>query len=124
METEFVRRLASENIDGDFDTFFTYLKALSPSALDLSLRQLLSLNHLELFILALTQRLRSHRDFEAVQALLAVFLRIHGEVLVQNIELQRPLETLRAEQVREGGRLGQLCGYSQGVLSFVRNAPM
>ncbi|KAL7415398.1 WD-repeat protein [Mrakia frigida] len=126
METEFSRKLSSENIDGDFESFFTYLKSLSPSATDLELRSsLITLDHLNLFILALTQRLKSHKDFEAVETFMACFLRIHGEVLVQNgADLREPLETMRKEQVREGGRLGELCGFSQGVLSFVRNAPM
>jgi hypothetical protein len=34
------------------------------------------------------------------------------------------MESLRVEQVKEGARLGELCGFSQGVLAFVRNAPM
>jgi len=97
------------------ESFFTYLKSLSPSATDLELRSsLITLDHLNLFILALTQRLKSHKDFEAVETFMACFLRIHGEVLVQNgADLREPLETMRKEQVREGGRLGELCGFSR-----------
>lgn len=108
------------------ETFFTYLKSLSATSTDLEIRSsLITLPHLTLFILALTQRLKSHRDFEAVQAFLAVFLRVHGEVLVANgEELREPMQRLREEQAKEGLRLRDLCGFSQGVLSFVRNAPM
>ncbi|CDZ97730.1 WD repeat protein [Phaffia rhodozyma] len=127
VETEFIRKMTSENLDGDFESFFLYLKALSPSATDLEIRSSLgtSLEHLNLFILALTQRLKSHKDFEAVEAFISIFLKIHGEVLIQNgEELREGLENLRRAQVKEGGRLAELCGFSQGVLSFVRNAPI
>jgi U3 small nucleolar RNA-associated protein 21 len=103
-------------------SFFEHLKSLPPSLLDLEIRSLLSLPHLSAFIVALTQRLRSHRDFEAVQAYLAVFLRVHGDVLVANEELLEGLRSLRAEQAKEGGRLGKLVGYSLGTLGFLRSS--
>lgn len=98
------------------ESFFLYLKSLSPSATDLEIRSSLgtSLEHLNLFIHALTQRLKSHRDFEAVEAFISVFLKIHGEVLIQNgEELRDSLEHLRRAQVKEGGRLAELCGFSR-----------
>lgn len=90
--------------------------------MDLEIRSLLSLSHLESFIIALTQRLKSHRDFEAVQAYLAVFLRVHGDVLVANEELLEGLKALRVEQGKEGGRLGKLVGYSLGTMGFLRSS--
>ena len=44
------------------------MKTLSPAAIDLELRSLVTLDDQRLFLTALIQRLRSHRDFEAVQA--------------------------------------------------------
>lgn len=63
------------------DGLFSRLFALSPSALDLEIRSLAGVDQLELFMQAMTARLRSRRDFEAVQAVMSVFLTIHGDVL-------------------------------------------
>jgi U3 small nucleolar RNA-associated protein 21 len=121
MESEFTRRLAAENEHGDYDAFFTYMKALSPSAVDLEIRSLVSLDHLGAFLAALLGRLRSHRDFEAVQAFLAVFLNVHGDVLIANPELRGTLERLDAAQKKEGARLAELLSYSLGTLAFLRS---
>ena len=101
------------------NAFFEYIKALSPSSIDLELRSLVSLSHLSLFIAALTGRLVSHRDFEAVQAFLSVFIKIHGDVLVANEEMKEGLEALLREQGKESGRLMELIAYSLGTVSFL-----
>lgn len=117
------------------NAFFEYLKSLSPSTLDLEIRSLVSLDHLNLFLTALIGRLRSHRDFEAVQAVLSVFLAVHGDVLIANgggiggdeeheehePDLRGKLEELREVQRKEGGRLGELVGYAMGTLGFLRS---
>ena len=136
LETDFTRRLGNERTDGDckfiFDrmskandstdnTFFEYLKFLSPSALDLEIRSLSSLEHLSLFLTALIGRLRSHRDFEAVQAIMSVFLTVHGDLLISNEELAGQLEELREAQGKEGKRLSELVGYAMGTLGFLRS---
>lgn len=100
--------------------FFEYIKALSPSAVDLEIRSLVSLDHLSAFMSALLGRLRSHRDFEAVQAFLTVFLQVHGDVLIANPELRGQLERLEDEQKKESKRLLELISYSLGTLSFLR----
>jgi len=102
--------------------FFEYAKALSPAALDLEIRSLVSLDHLSLFIHALTSRLQSHKDFEAVQALMSVFLGVHADVLIANEELKHGLKNLREEQKRETTRLRELVGYAMGTLGFLRSS--
>ena len=103
------------------NTFFEYAKALSPAALDLEIRSLVSLDHLSLFIHALSSRLASHRDFEAVQALMNVFLSVHADVLIANEELKNGLRNLQEEQKRETARLRELVGYAMGTLGFLRS---
>ena len=103
------------------NTFFEYLKSLSPSALDLEIRSLSSLEHLSLFLTALIGRLRSHRDFEAVQAIMSVFLTVHGDLLISNEELAGQLEELSEAQGKEGKRLSELVGYAMGTLGFLRS---
>jgi hypothetical protein len=114
-------RIAARPTD---QSFFEYLKALSPSATDLELRSLLSLAHLGRFLHGLARRLASHRDFEAVQTLLAVFLRIHGDVLVANYELRDGLLAVRETQRAEAERLQNLTHYALGTLAFLRSTPV
>lgn len=111
----------SLNVHSD-NTFFEYIKSLSPAAIDLEIRSLLSLTHLESFLYALIGRLRSHRDFEAIQALLSVCLTIHGDLLIANEELAGVLRELKVEQVKESERLMNLVNYNLGTMSFLRGA--
>lgn len=103
------------------EAFFNYAKMLSPAALDLELRSLMTLDILGLFLNALTQRLRSHRDFEAVQAMQNVFLRMHGDVLIANQELNSELDKLVEVQRKESQRVLELITSSLGTLGFVRD---
>ena len=69
----------------------------------------------------LASRLRARRDFEAVQALIAVFARAHGEVLVTEDELRQGLQVLLAAQIEESRRVRDLVDASLGMLAFVRD---
>ena len=71
---------------------------------------------------ALTQRLRAKRDYELVQAWMAVFLKCHGEVVVEDAGLQTALRCWREEQKKEAERLGRLMGFCSGVVGFLRSA--
>ncbi|WRT67784.1 uncharacterized protein IL334_004758 [Kwoniella shivajii] len=120
LESEFTKRLSKEDEDGDYNSFFEYLKSLPPSTLDMEIRSLISLDHLASFLNALIGRLQSHKDFEAVQAIMSVFLSVHGDILISNEELKSKLEELRQEQKRESSRLRELVGYALGTLGFLR----
>ena len=122
VESEFTRCLGQEKEGGRYEKFFTYLKSLTPAAIDLEIRSLLSIEHLERFLRALIGRLRSHRDFEAVQAVLAVCLAVHSDLLIANEELAEVLQQLLVEQRRESERLLNLVGYNLGTMSFLRGA--
>ncbi|EIW66765.1 hypothetical protein TREMEDRAFT_45592 [Tremella mesenterica DSM 1558] len=118
LESEFTKRLEADG--GDYTSFFTYLKSLSPSNADLEIRSLSSLSHLSILLTALTARLASKKDYEAVHAFTAVFLQIHGDVLVGNSELLEGLVKLREAQREAGKRIGEMLGYAQGTLTFLR----
>ena len=122
LESDFTRRLAAESAEGDYAEFFDYLKGLTPSSADLEIRSLVSLDHLELFLRALVARLRSNRDYEAIQAFMSVFLTVHGDVLMANEELREPIEELRQAQKKETERLTELVSYSLGTLAFLRSS--
>ncbi|KAI0934749.1 hypothetical protein AcV5_006491 [Taiwanofungus camphoratus] len=120
-DSVFYKKLAAEDVNGDYEEFFNYAKALSPAAIDLELHSLVTLDALRMFLTALTRRLNSHRDFEAIQTFQNVFLRMHGDVLAANAELQQELETLQRVQRQESEKLLELLASSLGTLSFVRD---
>ncbi|EKM55193.1 uncharacterized protein PHACADRAFT_120318 [Phanerochaete carnosa HHB-10118-sp] len=120
-ESMFFQKLKAEDEGGDYEAFYSYVKTLSPAALDLEIRSLASLDAQRLFLCALVQRLHSHRDFEMVQAFENVFLRVHGDVLVANPELHEELERLAEVQKRESERIMELLASSLGTLAFVRD---
>ncbi|GAA5999690.1 hypothetical protein JCM10207_005870 [Rhodosporidiobolus poonsookiae] len=124
VETDFVRRLMAEKEGSNYQSFFEYLKALSPSAVDLEIRSLSTLPHLTAFLSAVLGRLRARRDFEAVQTFLAVFLRVHGDVLIQNAETRAPLVAIQAEQKKEAERLVDRVHYNIGTLAFLRGVAL
>ncbi|KAJ3812423.1 Utp21 specific WD40 associated putative domain-containing protein [Lentinula aff. lateritia] len=120
-ESVFLQRLHGEDINGDYESFFSFSKTLSAAAADLELQSLVTLDSLRTFINALTQRLLSHQDFEAVQAFLNVFLRMHADTIISNSELHDDVERLMKVQRTESQRILELIASSLGALGFVRD---
>lgn len=102
------------------ERLFIFLKSITPAATDLELRLLVTIRYQSLFLHALTNRLSSHKDFEMVQTLLSVFIRLHGDNLVENIELRRDMEALLSVLKKETERLRVLVTKSMGTLGFIR----
>ena len=128
------------------DPLFTLIKTLSPPALDAELRSMTAPAHQARLLRALTQRLRARRDFEAVQAVMGVVLKVWGESLVgsatpaswsvrapldgggsgpMNVdddaeELRDALAELREVQAKESERVLGLVAASLGTLGFIR----
>lgn len=124
METVCAVHLCYYRSDSNFipdEDFFSFAKSLTPSAIDLELRSLTTLDSLRVFINALTRRLLSHRDFEAVQAFQNVFLHMHADVIIANVELRQELGCLVEAQRKESERVLELIASSLGILGFVRD---
>lgn len=102
------------------DEFFDYAKTLTPATVDLEMRSLVTIENLKLFMIAIIQRLRSRRDFEAVQTYQNIFLKIHGEALITNPELLATMERLLSIQKAESEAVLDLVTSSMGTLDFVR----
>lgn len=83
VESDFVQRLKRALNAGNSAQFFLYLNALTPPQLDVELRSLVRPEEMRWFIQILTLRLEAGQDFEAVQAMLAVFLKLHQEDLIE-----------------------------------------
>jgi len=116
----FTTTLQASFMSGDFTPFIEHLKSLSPSAADIEIRSLNS-DELTPFVSALTHRLRQKRDYELVQAWMAVFLRIHGESVPANADLRQALLEWRKWQELESKRVGDLIGFCGGVVGFMRS---
>jgi len=72
------------------------------------------------FVEALTSRLREKRDYELVQAWMAVFLKIHMDAVAHDARLVKGLREWRSCQENEGSRLGELVGYCGGVVGYLK----
>lgn len=81
-KTEFQERLASAAEKDDVNGFFLYLETLSTPQLDAEIRGLTVTEDLVAFLTMLLKRLKQHRDFEAVQALLATLLKVHTDLIL------------------------------------------
>lgn len=134
VESPFTALLRTGHLSGDFEPFVEHMKCLPPTKVDLEIR---SLNpqgqdgHSELsdFVTAMTSRLRLRKDFELVNAWMAVFLRIHSDIVEmccgrarQHIMLAKALMDWNQEQQQEGERLAELVGYCRGVIGFLRSS--
>ncbi|KAJ3736079.1 Utp21 specific WD40 associated putative domain-containing protein [Lentinula guzmanii] len=117
----FLQRMLEDDVNGDYESFFSFSKTLSAAAVDLELRSLVTLDSLRTFLNALTQRLLSHQDFEAVQTFLDVFLRMHADIIISNSELHDDVEKLMKVQRSESQRILELIASSLGALGFVRD---
>ncbi|KAL1693333.1 Utp21 specific WD40 associated putative domain-containing protein [Schizophyllum commune] len=120
LESGFVRALTEEGPDGSYDALFTLIKTLSPPALDAELRSMTAPAHQARLLRALTQRLRARRDFEAVQAVMGVVLKVWGESLVGSATPADALAELREVQAKESERVLGLVAASLGTLGFIR----
>lgn len=55
--------------------------------------------------------------------MLGVLLRVHGDVLVENVELKECLAALREAQRMETARVLEMTAQALGTLAFVQAAP-
>jgi len=124
-ESRFTVLLREGTSETSYEPFITHLSTLQPAAADIEIRSLNPVapyTELINFVEALTQRLRAKRDYELVQAWMAVFLKCHGEIVVEDAGLQTALRCWREEQKKEAERLGRLMGFCSGVVGFLRSA--
>lgn len=119
----------------NFESFLDHLKSLTPAKADLEIRSLRprtqgGYSELSGFVAALTGRLGLKRDFELVNAWMAVFLKVHGDIIMKCSEqsayeytsLREALALWSQTQEQEAKRLGGLVGYCRGVAGFLRSS--
>ncbi|KAI3406748.2 UTP21 [Candida oxycetoniae] len=85
-ESEFTTLLRNSGETSQFEEFNKYLVNLAPSAIDLEIRSLNTqppLTELTNFIRALLAGLQSNKNFELIETIFSMFLKVHGDVLHQ-----------------------------------------
>lgn len=134
--SKFTNLLKSGHVSNDFGPFIEYLKSLPPAKADLQIRSLeprrqADRSELSDFVMALSFRLHQRRDFELVNAWMAVFLRVHADSVAacsvandddDNELLKNALLAWSQAQQHEAQRLAELVGYCRGVVGFLRSA--
>ncbi|KXS94816.1 hypothetical protein AC578_6432 [Pseudocercospora eumusae] len=106
-----------------YEPFVDHLKSLSPAAADIEIRSLsTNENEHSRFVGALTSVLTSKQDFELVQAWMAVFLKVHGDVVIADEALRKEVIEFREVMGKEKKRVRQLVGFCGGMVGYLRAA--
>lgn len=134
IESDFSRRLADALREESLERLFVYLHALTTPALDAEIRSLVYPRDVARFMQCMSRRMSQHLDFDAVQAMVAVALRVHADIIVENashdaqdedgVALAEALRSLMTEQHRESSRILDLTQYCMGSLAFIRDMPL
>ena len=123
--SRFTTLLHSCDQAGEYADFLALVRELNPAAADVEIRSLArategGVDELVAFVQALRELLASKRDFELGQAWMSVFLRLHGDVVVEDEELRDVVSLWRDEAREEKERVGNLAEYCGGLVNFLR----
>ncbi|XP_024982989.1 U3 small nucleolar RNA-associated protein 21 homolog [Cynara cardunculus var. scolymus] len=132
----FVQFLQSSVETENFEAFTDYLKGLSPSTLDVELRMLQIIddddeqepeNRPELLILELILEYLIHEisfrnNFEFIQAVIRLFLKIHGETIRRQSKLQAKAQKLLEAQSGVWQKLDGLFQSARCMVTFLSNS--
>jgi len=107
---------------GDYAGVVAHLSSLPPSSVDLAIRTLdpsPPYSELVRFLEALTKRLQQRRDYELIETWFAVFLRCHGDVLMESTEVRDALERWRHESSKASRSVDDMIGMCRGVGGWI-----
>lgn len=124
-ESQFTKHLRAGGESGDYTEFLAYLVGSAPAAIDLEVRSLNSfapLNEMTWFMEAMIEGLKSHINYDMLESVVAVFLKIHGDVVVNNpheTKLQDALLQWNSINEKTTADLDAQVKYCAGVISFL-----
>ncbi|XP_073525647.1 WD repeat-containing protein 36-like [Phyllobates terribilis] len=139
LASEFERILKSSAELNNFSIFTDYIKGLSPSSLDMELRllQIVEIDDedddepsgegdelavIELLLDYMTHEVSCRNNFEFVQAVIRLFLRIHGETVRRRPQLQEKAKKLLEAQSRVWQRVDKSFQMARCVVGFLSNS--
>uniref|UniRef100_A0A7N1A9E4 WDR36/Utp21 C-terminal domain-containing protein n=1 Tax=Kalanchoe fedtschenkoi TaxID=63787 RepID=A0A7N1A9E4_KALFE len=134
--SRFVQLLRSSAESKKFAAFTDFIKGLSPSSLDMELRMLQIIDDedqqepesrpemslIELLLDYFIQELSSKNNFEFTQAVVRLFLKIHGETIRRQPVLQVKARKLLDVQTAVWQRIDKLFQSSRCMLTFLSNS--
>nr|XP_043610060.1 U3 small nucleolar RNA-associated protein 21 homolog [Erigeron canadensis] len=132
----FVQFLKSSAETKNFEAYTDYLKSLSPSTLDMELRMLQIIDDdddqepekrpellvLELILEYLIHEISCRNNFEFIQALIRLFLKIHGETIRRQSKLQTKAQKLLEAQSAVWQKLDGLFQNTRCMVTFLSNS--
>lgn len=124
-ESQFTKLLREGTAKGDYQDFLVYLVGASPAVIDLEVRSLNSfppLDEMSSFIQALNQGASTKINYDLYQAIFAIYLKNHGDVIHTNPDEQEL--TLELEKWYSNNReveddMDSLVKYCSGVINFL-----
>jgi U3 small nucleolar RNA-associated protein 21 len=122
-ESEFTSLLHASAQSNDFTSLVQHLQTLNPAAADIAIRSMGSDDEETVtFVKCLTWLMRERRDFELGQAWMAVFLRIHGDIVFTDDRLRQAVDEWSAALHEEKKRVQRLSTYCNGLVGYLRAA--
>ncbi|KAJ4810553.1 Transducin family protein / WD-40 repeat family protein [Rhynchospora pubera] len=137
LSSQFVKLLQKFAEENNFSEFTKYLKGLSPSSLDMELRMLQILEEdddlevlekkpefasISLLLDYFIHEISVRNNFEFIQALIKLFLKIHGETVRQHSELQDKVRKLLEVQSSVWQRIDKMFQNTRCMVTFLSNA--
>ncbi|KAF6153344.1 hypothetical protein GIB67_003534 [Kingdonia uniflora] len=134
--SQFLRLLQSSAEVENFSAFTNYIQSLSPSTLDMELRMLQIIDdedqqepekrpelvYIELLMDYFTYEVSCRNNFEFIQAVIRLFLKIHGETVRRQSKLQDKARELLEIQSSVWQRIDKLFQSSRCMVTFLSNS--
>jgi len=123
------KALIAADTDEERVSALAAFKNLGPAAVETELRALApeqggAAEALTSFLLAVAAAMSGRRDFEAVQAYLALFLKLHSEALSRDSDCVLALEAVCEQQEKAARDLSAAVGAAAALAGFCRNAAL
>lgn len=115
--------------DGDSDVpaiadIVKLIEGMTPSNIDFEIRSLSQENdctEFKLLMKFVIGAIRTNASFEVIEAVLNVFLKVHGDVIIREPALQELAKEIRQEQTQSWQRLQDLLHQNLCLISFFSN---
>ncbi|SCV04690.1 LANO_0G11760g1_1 [Lachancea nothofagi CBS 11611] len=126
-ESRFTRLLREGHSKQDYTSFLDELVNLSPASVDMEIRSLNSFEPFEeliWFLEALTEGLRSNKNFELYEAFMSLLLKAHGDVIhanSDNTDLSAALKMWGATHTHDK-KIDEIVKFCSSVANFVSSA--
>lgn len=122
-QSEFTSRLHASAQSKDYLPFLEHSQTLNPAAADIEIRSMRSEGEeIVTYVNALTWLMYQRRDFELGQAWMAVFLRIHSDVVLSDDRLRQAVDEWSVALEQEKKRVQRLASYCNGLVGYLRAA--